>query len=255
MSEQILQCDVEDGVGRLTLNRPAQGNAIDIAMADALMEAAVRLAEDPTVKVVTLTGNGRLFCAGGDIAAFSVGEPGAVIARITVSLHAAINRLATMPKPLLCLVNGPAAGAGLGLAMLGDIVLAAASSHFTSAYTAIGVSPDAGTSWFLPRLIGLRRAQDMVLTNRRIGAEEAVAIGLVTRMVPDKLLVGEGDRLAQSLATGATGGFATARCLLHRSYSAPLADHLEVEAAGIVAAARSQDAKARFAAFSDKAPS
>lgn len=95
----------------------------------------------------------------------------------------------------------------------------------------------------------------MVLTNRRIGAEEAVAIGLVTRMVPDKLLVGEGDRLAQSLATGATGGFATARCLLHRSYSAPLADHLEVEAAGIVAAARSQDTKARFAAFSDKVPS
>lgn len=252
MSEQNLLCDVEGGVGRLTLNRPAQGNAIDIAMADALMEAAVRLAEDPVVKVVTLTGNGRLFCAGGDIAAFSTGEHGAVIARITVSLHAAINRLATMPKPLICLVNGPAAGAGLGLAMLGDIVLAASSAHFTSAYTAIGVSPDAGTSWLLPRLIGLRRAQDMILNNRRVGAEEAVAIGLITRLVSDDALAREGDKLAQSLGAGATGAFATARRLLHRSHCSSFADHLEAEAAGIVAAARSEEAKARFAAFREK---
>lgn len=252
MSEHILRCEIDGAVGRLTLNRPTQGNAIDVAMADALMEAAVRLAEDPAVKVVTLTGNGRLFCAGGDIAAFSAGEPGAVIARITVSLHAAINRLATMSKPLVCLVNGPAAGAGLGVAMLGDIVIAASSAHFTSAYTAIGVSPDAGTSWLLPRLVGLRHAQDMILTNRRVGAEEAVAIGLVTRMVPDEALAGEGDRLAQSLAKGATGAFATARNLLHRNYASSLADHLEVEAAGIVAAARSEEASARFAAFGQK---
>lgn len=253
MSEQNLLCDVAGGVGRLTLNRPAQGNAIDVALADALMEAAVRLAEDPAVKVVTLTGNGRLFCAGGDIAAFSAGEPGAVIARITVSLHAAINRLAMMPKPLVCLVNGPAAGAGLGLAMLGDIVLAASSSHFTSAYTAIGVSPDAGTSWLLPRLIGLRRAQDMILTNRRVGPEEAVAIGLITRMVPDDALASEGDKIAQSLGAGATGAFTTARRLLHRSHCSSFADQLEAEAAGIVAAARSEEAKARFAAFREKA--
>lgn len=252
MSEKILQCDVGGGIGRLTLNRPAQGNAIDIAMADALMEAAVRVAGDPTVKVVTLTGNGRLFCAGGDIAAFSAGEPGAVIARITVSLHAAINRLATMPKPLLCLVNGPAAGAGLGLAMLGDIVLAAASSHFTSAYTAIGVSPDAGTSWFLPRLIGLRRAQDMILTNRRVRAEEAVAIGLVTRTVADEALADEGERLAQSMAAGATAAFASSRRLLHRSYHSSLANHLEFEAAEIVSTAGSDEASAHFTAFQDK---
>ncbi|WP_309602533.1 enoyl-CoA hydratase-related protein [Sphingomonas sp.] len=252
MSEQNLLCDVEDGVGRLTLNRPEQGNAIDVALADALMEAAVRLAEDPSAKVVTLTGNGRLFCAGGDIAAFAKGEPGAVIARITVSLHAAINRLATMPKPLICLVNGPAAGAGLGLAMLGDIVLAASSSHFTSAYTAIGVSPDAGTSWLLPRLVGLRRAQDMILTNRRVGPEEAVAMGLATRMVADDALASEGDKLARSLGAGATGALATARLLLHRSYRSSLADQLEAEAAGIVATARSAEAGERFAAFREK---
>lgn len=253
MSEQTLQCDVDGAIGRIILDRPAQGNAIDVALADALMAAAVRLAEDPAVRVVTLTGSGRLFCAGGDISAFSAGEPGAAIARITVSLHAAINRLATMPKPLICLVNGPAAGAGLGLALLGDIVLAAASSHFTSAYTAIGVSPDAGTSWLLPRLVGLRRAQDMILTNRRIGPEEAVAIGLVTSMVADDALAEEGEQLAQRLAGGATDAFATARRLLHRSFHASLADHLEAEAAGIVATARSDDAAARFAAFREKA--
>ena len=252
MIDQILLCEVQDGIGRLVLNRPAQGNAINVAMADALMEAAVRLAEDPSVKVVTLTGNGRLFCAGGDIAAFSSGDPAAVIARITVSLHAAINRLATMPKPLICLVNGPAAGAGLGLAMLGDIVIAAASAHFTSAYTAIAVSPDAGTSWLLPRLVGLRRAQDMILTNRRVGAEEAVAIGLVTRTVADEALAGEGERLAQSMAAGATAAFASSRRLLHRSYHSSLANHLEFEAAGIVSTAGSDEALAHFTAFQDK---
>ena len=175
-----------------------------------------------------------------------------MIARITVSLHAAINRLATMPKPLICLVNGPAAGAGLGLAMLGDIVLAASSAHFTSAYTAIGVSPDAGTSWLLPRLVGLRRAQDMILTNCRVGAEEAVAIGLVTRIVADDSLASEGDKVAQSLGAGATGAMATARLLLHRSHSSSLADQLEAEAGGIVAAARSAEAGERIAAFREK---
>ena len=256
MSDPILLCAIVGAVGRLTLNRPRNGNAIDVALADALMEAAVRLAEDQAVKVVTLTGNGRLFSAGGDIAAFAAGKPDVVIARITVSLHAAINRLATMPKPLITLVNGPAAGAGLGLALLGDIVLAASSAHFTSAYTAIGVSPDAGTSWLLPRLIGLRRAQEMILTNRRVGADEAKAIGLVTRVVADDALATAGDELAQSLATGATPALATARRLLHRSHCSSLADHLEVEAAGIVAAARSDEAKARLSAFlgKDSAP-
>lgn len=253
MSEPNLLCVVDGSIGRLTLNRPSHGNAIDVDLADALLEAAVRLAEDPAVKVVTLTGNGRLFCAGGDIAAFAAGEPGAVISRITVSLHAAINRLATMPKPLVTIVNGPAAGAGLGLAMLGDIVVAASSAHFTSAYTAIGVSPDAGTSWLLPRLIGLRRAQVMILNNLRVGADEALAIGLVTRVVSDETLAGEGEKIAQSLATGATEAFAIARRLLHRSHCSSLADHLEAEAAGIVAAARSEVAKARFSAFHRKA--
>ena len=253
MNEPVLLCTIDGAVGRLTLNRPQQGNAIDVALADALMEAAVRLAEDQVVKVVTLTGNGRLFCAGGDITAFTSGEPGAMIARITVSLHAAINRLATMGKPLITLVNGPAAGAGLGLAMLGDVVLSASSAHFTSAYTAIGVSPDAGTSWLLPRLIGLRRAQDMILTNRRVGADEAQAIGLVTRVVSDEALTKAGDDLAQSFATGATAALATARRLLHRSQCSSLADQLEAEAAGIVAAARSDEATARLSAFLRKA--
>ena len=176
-----------------------------------------------------------------------------MIARITVSLHAAINRLATMPKPLITLVNGPAAGAGLGLAMLGDIVLTAASAHFTSAYTAIGVSPDAGTSWLLPRLIGLRRAQEMILTNRRVAADEALAIGLVTRVIADESLAPAGNELAQSLAKGATPALAAARRLLHRSQGASLADQLEAEATAIIAAARTNEAKALLSTFLGKA--
>src|SRR3546814_10418141 len=100
-------------------------------------------------------------------------------------LHVAVARLARMNKPLLCVVNGPAAGMGLSLAILGDVVLAAKSAHFTTAYGAIGLTPDGGMTWLLPRLIGLRRAQEMIVLNKRVSAEEGEAIGLVTRMVDD----------------------------------------------------------------------
>src|SRR3546814_18014426 len=110
-----------------------------------------------------------------------------------------------MNKPLLCVVNGPAAGMGLSLAILGDVVLAAKSAHFTTAYGAIGLTPDGGMTWLLPRLIGLRRAQEMIVLNKRVSAEEGEAIGLVTRMVDDDELAAESTKIALRLATAATG--------------------------------------------------
>ena len=235
----LVRCDIAGGVARLTLNRPQAANAIDVAMADAIMDAAVRVAEDPSVRAVVLTGSGRLFCAGGDLQAFAadLAQAHAVIARITAALHAGILRLATMDKPLVTLVNGPAAGAGLGLALLGDVVIASSAAHFTSAYTAIGMSPDAATSWLLPRLVGLRFAQEMVLTNRRVGAEEALERGLVNAVAaPDALDAAVDDWLAR-LARAPVGALGASRRLLAEGTARTLADHLVRESASIAALA------------------
>src|SRR5689334_8978193 len=175
MTESPLLFTRDGPVARLVLNRPDVGNAVDVPLTRALVEAAIACDEDDTIRCVTLTGAGRLFCAGGDIGAFSNSRDRlpALLKELLANINPAVSILTRMAKPLLCVVNGPAAGAGLSLAILGDYVLAARSAHFTLAYGGIGLSPDAGATWLLPRLIGLRRAQDMAVTNRRVGAEEA----------------------------------------------------------------------------------
>jgi 2-(1,2-epoxy-1,2-dihydrophenyl)acetyl-CoA isomerase len=167
----------------LTLNRPDVGNAIDLAFARAMMDASIVCDQDDSARCVLLTGAGQMFCAGGDIAAFTgAGEQvPALLKQLTTYMHVAVTRLARMRKPLVVAVNGAAAGAGFGLAMMGDIVLAAQSAKFRVAYAGIGLSPDCGTSWLLPRLVGLRRAQELMLTDQRLNAEQAAGMGLVTR--------------------------------------------------------------------------
>lgn len=237
----------------LVLNRPAQGNAIDVAMAEALGAAAADVRDDKDARAVVITGEGARFCAGGDIRAFAGGSSASdSIDAITSRLHPAIEALAGIAKPIVTLVNGPAAGAGLGLALLGDFVLAARSAHFTSAYTAIGLTPDAATSWLLPRLVGLRRAQELILTNRRVGAEEAERIGMVTRAVDDHQLGVEGEKLVEQLATSAIGACGAARALLFGSFSATLHEQLAIEARTIAARASSPEGQEGIASFLEK---
>lgn len=239
----------------LVLDRPASGNSIDVSMAEALGAAAVDARDDPETRVVVITGEGARFCAGGDIRAFTAGTSASdSIDAITSRLHPAVEALATLPKPIVTLVNGPAAGAGLGLAMLGDVVLAARSAHFTSAYTAIGLTPDAATSWLLPRLVGLRRAQELIITNRRVSAEEAERIGMVTRIVDDQELVSEGEELVEQLARGAVGAFGAVRELLFGSFSSSLHDQLTIEARTIASQAREHEGVEGIASFLEKRP-
>jgi 2-(1,2-epoxy-1,2-dihydrophenyl)acetyl-CoA isomerase len=164
-------------------------------------------------------------------------------------MNAAINRLAVMPKPLITLVDGPAAGAGLGLALLGDVVIAAENAHFTSAYTAIGAIPDAGMSWLLPRLVGLRTAQELIFTNRRARAEEARSLGLITKLASAADLAAAGQRAARQLADGVTSAAVASRRLLLRSQSSTLPDHLEMEAPGLAACAAMPEAQDRIKDF------
>lgn len=252
---QPLKVERRGSVVWMTLDRPDAGNTIDVAMAEALGAAAADCASDGAVRAVVITGAGKLFCGGGDIRAFTAGASAAeAIEAITSRLHPAIERLATMPKPIVTLVNGPAAGAGLGLALLGDIVIAARSAHFTSAYTAIGLTPDGGTSWLLPRLIGLRRATQMVLTNCRIGAEEAECIGLVTRVVDDNQLAATGAETANLLAASAVTALSRARQLLATSTGHNLADHLALEARTIAESAYGDEGREGIASFVERRP-
>ncbi|ALH80899.1 enoyl-CoA hydratase/isomerase family protein [Sphingopyxis macrogoltabida] len=251
MSEQPVIFHVSDGIASITLNRPASGNAIDLAMANALVDAAIRCETDRSIRCVVLTGTGRLFCAGGDVGGFATaGEgAGAHLSLLAGTLHMAVARFARMPCPMVVLVNGPAAGAGLSLVLAGDIVLAARSAHFTAAYSAIGLTPDGGMSWLLPRLVGLRKAQEIILTNRRIKAEEAEAIGIVTRLVDDEALAGEGAETAGRLAASAVDALGTARRLLQRSFTNGLETQLEDEARGIAEAGAGPESREGIAAF------
>lgn len=245
---------LEGAVATLTLNRPAAGNTIDLPLARALLDAAIRCDQDASIRCVVLTGTGKLFCGGGDLGGFAAAGEGisGYLSLLAGTLHMAISRLLRMRKPLLVKVNGPAAGAGLSLAIGGDVVIAARCAHFSAAYGAVGLTPDGGMSWLLPRLVGLRKAQEIILTGRRVGAEEAERIGLVTRVVEDAELDEAVEAQAQALAAAATGAIGAARGLLSESYGAGLEAQLEREARSIAAAGGSADCKEGVAAFLER---
>lgn len=235
----------------LTLNRPATGNGINVPLARALMEAAIACDEDDAIRCVVLTGAGRMFCAGGDVGGFAAAGDNApsLLKELTAYLHMAVSRFARMGKPLVTAVNGAAAGAGFSLAILGDIALAARSAQFALAYGGIGLSPDGGSTWLLPRLVGLRRAQELALTNKRLTAEEAAELGLVTRIVDDAALASEAAALGEQLARSATGAVGRTRNLLLSSFQTSLEEQMELESRAIADASRGPEGREGVAAF------
>ena len=239
---------------RLVLNRPDAGNAIDPGLACALRDAAAECDEDPAVRCVVIAARGRMFCAGGDIRAFAEAGPrlGIFLKQLTADLHVAFSRLARMDKPLITAVQGPAAGAGLSLAVLGDLAIAARSARFTMAYTALGVSPDGGSTWLLPRLIGLRRTQEMAVLNEPVDADRAAAMGLITRAVDDATLPGEVDALATRLAASATAALGRTRALLLSSFSTGFEEQMELEARAIAASGIGPEGREGITAFNNK---
>lgn len=242
---------VRDQVATITLNRPHQGNAIDLPMAQALLKAAITCDQHASVSSVVLTGSGKLFCAGGDLDAFVAAGDGIAgfLSELAGTLHLAVSRLMRMEKPLVVLVNGPAAGAGMSLSLVGDIVLAEASASFTPAYGAIGLSPDGGLSWLLPRLVGLRRAQEIILLNKRVSAEQAQVTGLITRVVNEGQLWAEGVEVAQRLATMNVSALGRVRQLLIETQGTSLESQLEQEARSISALASQPYVRDKVAAF------
>lgn len=238
------------GVVELRLDDPGRGNALDLRTAEALRDSASEVAADPGGAVL-LRAAGGSFCVGGDLRAFAGrgAETGAYVHAVASAAHAAIQALHDLPVPLVTAVRGAAAGGGIGLSLVGDIVLAARSARFRLAYTAIGLTPDCGASWFLPRLVGPRRAADLILTNRVLSGEDAERWGLVSRCVDDEELDDAARRTTADLAAGSGDALRAAKGLLRAGASEQLRRHLAEEARSIAALADGREAQERMASF------
>jgi 2-(1,2-epoxy-1,2-dihydrophenyl)acetyl-CoA isomerase len=249
-----IQFEKRGAIARIGLNRPDAANGIDSLLASELKQAAHHCDVDPQLKVVILSASGRFFCAGGDLKEMlSHGdEIGPAAQALADDFHSAISTLTRMQAVLIIAVNGVAAGGGFSLALIGDLVLAAESASFTMAYTRAGLCPDGASSHFLPRLVGLRKAQELMLCNPTLDAREACEIGLVTRVVADQDLVTETDRIAGELANGARLSGAYARKLLQASPDNNLETQMALEGQLLAQCAASPDGREGIQAFVDK---
>ncbi len=256
MPYDTIDLTVHDNVAQLTLNRPEAANSINVELARDLMYAALQCDEDPAVRAVVLSGNGRMFCGGGDLKTFATkgADLPHYLKEVTTYLHAAVSRLTRMDAPVIAAVHGSAAGAGMSLACAADIVLAADGAKFTMAYTRAGLVPDGSSTYFLSRIVGLRRALELTLTNRVLSAAEAMALGIVTRVVPEAQLPDEADALAAAFAAGPTKAFGASKRLLHAGWTGTLETQMELETRAIADVARGADAHEGIAAFVEKRP-
>lgn len=242
----------KDAVAILTLNRPDAQNTVNLELATDLDKTTKRVSG---ARAVLITAAGSTFCAGGDLREFAAQRDlPKHLRRVTSHLHPAIARIDSLGVPVVAAVRGAAAGAGLGLACAADIVLCSPTAKFTSAYTKIGLSPDGSTSWTLPRLVGLRRALELVLTNRVLDASEAVTWGLATRVVSDDALDAEALALATEFAKGATTGLGAARSVVRASLGRTLAEQLVAETDALIRSATHADAREGIDAFLAKRP-
>ncbi len=243
---------VADNVAHITLNRPEAANAMNLELSRELEEVSLECDENPAVRAVLITGAGKLFCGGGDLKSFAAqgeAELPAHLKRVTFYLHKALHRFARMRAPVVIAVNGNAGGAGMSLALSGDLVLAAESARFTLAYSRVGLTPDGSSSYYLPRVVGLRRALELALTNRTLTAREAEAMGIVTRVVPDAELQAAAQKLAGELAQGATVAFGGIKRLMYAAANTSLDEQMELETEFIADCARTADAREGIAAF------
>src|SRR5579864_6132252 len=253
MSTPSVQVETQGAVALLTLNRPDSANTLNLQAAMDLLAAAMTCARNPAVRAVVLTGAGRQFCFGGDLrgmAAKGAGV-GGYLRELTGYLHAAISHFVRMDAPVVAAVNGTAAGAGVGLVAMADLALAAHGSRFNLAYTGVGLSPDAGTSFLLPRIVGLKRAMELLLLNRTLSAEEALSWGLVNEVVADELLLERSLELAERLARGPATAYGATKRLIAHSLGA-FESQMVLESETIAAQAASADAVEGVAAFLDK---
>jgi 2-(1,2-epoxy-1,2-dihydrophenyl)acetyl-CoA isomerase len=257
MTETPLLVSVDNGVATLTLNRPERLNAFTAALHEALTAALDRAASDPEIRALLITGAGRGFCAGQDLSERKP-LPGGARPDLGQGLERYYNplvrRLRDLEKPVVAAVNGVAAGAGAGLALACDIVIAARSASFIEAFSRIGLVPDAGNTWFLPRLAGSARAMAMALTGEAVPAERAAEWGLIWKAVPDDALMAEAHDLAARLARGPTRALGLTKRAINRSTTNDLDAQLDLERDLQREVGLGEDYREGVAAFLEKRP-
>ncbi len=255
MSQDSILLDIEQGVATVTLNRPQSLNSFTADMHEALRTALETVRRDEAVRVLVLTGAGRGFCAGQDLGDRNV-APGDVAPDLGHSIETwynpLIRTLRDLPIPVICAVNGVAAGAGANIALSCDIVLAARSASFVQAFCKLGLVPDSGGTWILPRLAGMARAKGMALLGEKIGAEQAEAWGMIWRCVDDEALTDEARKLARHLAIQPTAGLALIKQALNASTTNTWDEQLDLERDLQREAGHSDDYQEGVAAFMEK---
>lgn len=251
---QYIQFEISDNVAYIRLNRPDVANSLHTPMSAEIHQAAKECRDNKAVRAVLITGNGAFFSAGGDLATFA--KAGDALPQnlheMLIEFHGAIEILAALDAPVIAAVNGTAAGAGLSMVAAASLAIASEKARFTMAYTGAGLSPDGSSSYFLPRLIGARRCQELMLTNRQLSAQEALDWGLVNEVLPADEVFAKAEKLAKRLAKGPTRAYGQVNKLIAQSFDNSLSQQLTVEAEGIVAMASSNDGKEGISAFMAK---
>jgi len=253
-TDELVVLTVVDAVAVVRLNRPSVLNAIDAETALAVLDTFNAIADRDDIRAIVLAGEGRAFCAGGDVSQFRADDPEAAVDAIITPLHDALRRLDELPQPSIVAVHGAVAGAGFSLALACDLAVAANTAKFTLAYARIGVSPDGSSTYHLPRIVGLRKAKELALLADTIDAAEALRLGLVNAVVPAEDLEEEAMRLARRLAAGPTAAYGQIRALLTDSIGRDLDGQLEAERAAFKSLTRTGDFREGVAAFLEKRP-
>ena len=256
MDYKTIKVEQTKGIVAVTLNRPESLNAFDFLMGEELLDALMACGKDDGVRVVILSGEGRAFSAGGDVKLMArfleEGMPVRFFQRLIPLLHPILVEMTRLPQPIIGRVQGFASGYGMSLAMGCDLVVAGESARFNMAYVLVGLAPDGGSTFFLPRLAGLRRALEIFFTGEAIDAREAQRLGIVNRVVPDTELEQATQDLAQKLAQGPPLAMAEAKKLVYRGLCEPLERQLEDEREAIVRSAATQDFSEGVSAFVEK---
>ena len=253
MKYETLKFEIDEGVGTITLNRPEAANAINIPMAKDLLNVAIECEGGAPVRSLLLKSEGKLFCAGGDLKFISeLDNIRSGLAEMLGYLHMALGKIDHLDAPLIGAISGTAAGAGLSLVSACDIAIAGESVNFTMAYTAAGLTPDASSSFHLPRSIGKKRTMELMLTNRVLSSKEAVEWGLINSVVADESVVEEAEKLAKRIATGPTKAYGGVKEMLRQSFSNGLETQMEVESQVFAEQLKGKDAIEGIKAFTEK---
>lgn len=257
MSFNTIEFATDHGVATLTLNRPHALNSFTAEMHAEVRQVMTKVTEDKTIRCLVITGTGRGFCAGQDLNDRSTSEDGSLPdlgESVEKNYNPLIRAIMNLPKPVICAVNGVAAGAGASLALACDITLAARSASFIQAFCKIGLVPDSGSTFNLPRAVGLARAKGLALLGDKLPAETAEQWGMIWKCVDDEQLQAETTKLAQHLATQPTGALGLIKKLLNESSSRTLVEQTDLEKDAMRSLGQSDDFKEGVAAFIEKRP-